>query len=292
MNRSSTRNSNSAAFTLIELLVVIAIIAILAAILFPVFAQAREQARTISCLSNTKNIGLAQLMYSQDYDETIIPWRACPRNPWGPGNTNPPCDIPQRQASAWTEIIQPYVKNKQILFCPSFSEQNEIKAMDEADCDGNGTPGSGSGGWFPTGATGNILLAHYGIAFNIAGGSCVASDPTYDFPGSGWANDAGGNYIFFGRTLASIVNPARTANIGDAFTLVFGPGGASPGNVGIAFGCEAQFRHKSDGGNFTFLDGHSKYVNRNIQRHEATDTSDVSVNPNGCVYMEFLDASR
>jgi prepilin-type N-terminal cleavage/methylation domain-containing protein len=60
-------------FTLIELLVVIAIIAILAAILFPVFAQAREKARSAACLSNLKQVGMATRMYSQDYDEVLVP---------------------------------------------------------------------------------------------------------------------------------------------------------------------------------------------------------------------------
>src|SRR5689334_18946495 len=101
------------AFTLIELLVVIAIIAILAAILFPVFAQAREKARTVSCLSNMKQLGTAFTMYLQDYDEVVLPrYQACPST--GPALTP---DIP----TLWCNTIQPYVKNKQIMICNSAS---------------------------------------------------------------------------------------------------------------------------------------------------------------------------
>ncbi len=92
------------AFTLIELLVVIAIIAILAAILFPVFAQAREKARSISCLSNGKQIGTAQMMYSQDYDEEIVPWY----------QRNYPTGFPNQQAAfvdrVWCNLLNPYIK--------------------------------------------------------------------------------------------------------------------------------------------------------------------------------------
>jgi prepilin-type N-terminal cleavage/methylation domain-containing protein/prepilin-type processing-associated H-X9-DG protein len=91
--------SPAMAFTLIELLVVIAIIAILAAILFPVFAQAREKARGISCLSNCKQIGLGIQMYAQDYDETFVPASV--------GFT--PFNV----------LIEPYIKNQQVWTCPS-----------------------------------------------------------------------------------------------------------------------------------------------------------------------------
>ncbi len=88
-------------FTLIELLVVIAIIAILAAILFPVFARAREKARQTSCNSNLKQIGTAVLMYAQDYDERL------------------PDHCGQRTAACWAVSIYPYVANAQIFACPS-----------------------------------------------------------------------------------------------------------------------------------------------------------------------------
>ena len=93
-------------FTLIELLVVIAIIAILAAILFPVFAQAREEARKISCISNTKQIGMSLQMYATDYDDTVVP------------NNNQVTGSVSSQWLAWPDFLQPYLKNDQVFVCP------------------------------------------------------------------------------------------------------------------------------------------------------------------------------
>ncbi len=112
-------------FTLIELLVVIAIIAILAAILFPVFAQARAAARAISCVSNTKQFSLAVLMYANDYDETIprhdnngsalYGWAPFYKPDWGnPGVFNTTTNIP----SMFANVVFPYIKNTDVGYCP------------------------------------------------------------------------------------------------------------------------------------------------------------------------------
>ncbi|HZT41448.1 MAG TPA: prepilin-type N-terminal cleavage/methylation domain-containing protein [Chthonomonadaceae bacterium] len=133
------RRQQRTGFTLIELLVVIAIIAILAAILFPVFAQAREKARAISCLSNTKQAGLAFAMYVQDYDETT------PKMGYGVD---------------WWSIIYPYTKNLQLYLCPDRNEGNDTSCPNN---DGsycltlNSYPGYGYN-WGPIGWRGGGLL--------------------------------------------------------------------------------------------------------------------------------------
>ena len=112
---SLTRTTRKKGFTLIELLVVIAIIAILAAILFPAFARARENARRASCQSNLKQIGLGIMQYTQDYDEklpNILRDGASASNKFVSDYT------------AWAEMIQPYVKSTQLFVCPSNSYAN------------------------------------------------------------------------------------------------------------------------------------------------------------------------
>lgn len=114
-------NRNRSAFTLIELLVVIAIIAILAAILFPVFAQAREKARETSCISNIRQITFALRMYSSDYDERLFASGMLPTMPaTGPDGTN----IVRMMGGGTVFFALPYIKNEQIFRCPSDLGEN------------------------------------------------------------------------------------------------------------------------------------------------------------------------
>lgn len=113
----------SRGFTLIELLVVIAIIAILAAILFPVFARAREKARQSSCLSNIKQLSLGILMYAQDYDETYMQFGyQIPGMTLGANGTN---------VCWWRFLVQPYVKNWQIFNCPTATYQDASSSLQQ-----------------------------------------------------------------------------------------------------------------------------------------------------------------
>jgi len=124
------------AFTLIELLVVIAIIAILAAILFPVFAQARASARGISCVSNAKQSATAVLMYAQDYDETIprlfnrgsVAYGFCPSGDCGPEWGDPGTN-PNRQSGLFWAVLQPYIKSAQMGYCPEVGKTNWQSAI-------------------------------------------------------------------------------------------------------------------------------------------------------------------
>jgi len=144
-------NASKRAFTLIELLVVIAIIAILAAILFPVFAQARESARLTSCLSNMKQQTLAWGMYAQDYDEVFPLSRSVAAG--APGYEKASgcdCDGNCNLNVTWMEEVQPYIKNYDMFKCPSNPNNNgTTEDKDKKQKISYGTNGVVMWGWAP-----------------------------------------------------------------------------------------------------------------------------------------------
>jgi prepilin-type N-terminal cleavage/methylation domain-containing protein/prepilin-type processing-associated H-X9-DG protein len=140
------RTTRRRAFTLIELLVVIAIIAILAAILFPVFAQARDKARQAACLSNTKQISLGVYMYAQDSDEIL-----------------PVLGVNAQARGRWQFQIFPYVKNVDVFTCPSIPANRWVPPAAGA----LGTNDRGGYGW-------NLALTADGSNLNIAPGYALA----------------------------------------------------------------------------------------------------------------------
>ena len=244
------------AFTLIELLVVIAIIAILAAILFPVFAQAREKARAISCTSNLKQLGTAFQMYVQDYDETY------------------PFGLDKDWHDSWAVTTQPYIKNTGIIRCP----------------DDTFTVASGWGyewGWagipMSYGANGYIGWNNFDQTYDMQG---VITPMAQDW-GTGWAK------LKTGLAIASVNRVADTILIGEkfnqdmlkvsggsgnmtdfyggTFTAVdwwdsFAPGEVPDGTVAANAAWPkgpngAVSTYHSQRANFVFCDGHAKSMN-------------------------------
>ena len=149
------------AFTLIELLVVIAIIAILAAILFPVFSQARRKVYAASCLSNQRQIATGILMYAQDYDEMLL------MGMWGGSASGTLC--------SWPSMIQPYLKNTQVFQCPAAPRGSGITAGTIA-----ATNGCGIGNGFVNTYAYNYYLG----GNNSATGVATSSLPAMDKPAS------------------------------------------------------------------------------------------------------------
>jgi prepilin-type N-terminal cleavage/methylation domain-containing protein/prepilin-type processing-associated H-X9-DG protein len=207
-------------FTLIELLVVIAIIAILAAILFPVFARAREQARKTSCLSNTKQLGTAILMYAQDYDEQLpsATFANAPAGLWG---------TPDWNSYGWSYIFvqfAPYIKNTQIFTCPSATPNMVGPANARYDMS------YGYSEYVYNAGYGYNKLAVLGTNYGVAQ-IAILADCRFAGIFNDWDSGATG-----GTTKYPLTNLARVALANNNNTP----------------------RH--DGSNFGYADGHSKWV--------------------------------
>ena len=241
----NARQQKISAFTLIELLVVIAIIAILAAILFPVFARARENARRSSCQSNMKQLALGIIQYTQDYDE-MYPLATT-------GRTSTPV--------GWADASFPYIKSYQVFQCPSEPSPPPATASDSTD-------GGYTDYWYNPALSWNRSLSAPAYNTGLSMASLAQSSLTIMLGGGG---SAAGNatYRANGCTLSGTIGssalnaPSATSSCSSTgFANVGGLGGSARPHV-IHLG----------GNNYAFADGHVKWY-KGIE--SATASSDVA----------------
>ena len=235
-------------FTLIELLVVIAIIAILAAILFPVFARARAKARQTQCLSNIKQLGLGMIMYASDYDQILPMWMDLAHNIWAvdpvtgdpigvkpPGTTEQaPTDPPTY--TSWDTALEPYLKNQQILVCPDnpLADTNGIRGYAEP------VYVSGAGTEQMPAPTHTVMIAEKGYYvpgawadaatenFNQMGFNKIYPDDIKTMPHNGGKNFAfvDGHVKWFTAGAGPFANPGgSTYGVGGCFSTADWPAG-------------------------------------------------------------------
>ena len=255
------RTPHRRGFTLIELLVVIAIIAILAAILFPVFAQARAKARQASCISNTKQMSLATLMYTQDYDEnyplafgyyTGLGWLDSYIGdvPYNSACTNGVCggSWTSGMQGFWANLIQPYSKNYQIELCPSAPKANA---------------GYGTAAGAPQAA--NVSYTYNGLlmSYPLAGVNVPAQLPMVT-ESIGAAYYSGGTYS---------IPWLHCSNASD-LTCTYKPaGGTGNGSTSGWFGFPATAGIHGNGQTFGYADGHAKFKNLSLNINSTSHTS-------------------